>query len=1192
MNRKRSNRVLWRKRLLGPVIASVLLLAVAGGHYSRPVKAQTPDAFLHSLTEEERAWLRDHPVIRVAQAPDWPPVEFADERGAPSGMSEDYLTLIEQRLGVTFERVRTLSWQEAYARLKRWEIDMTTSVAVTPERAEFWAFTKPYMEIPNVIFADARVTYIADMQELAGKQVAVADGYAVSEWIPADFPDIQLVKVKNVKEGLEIVQRGEVFAYVGEMLVGSYYLAELKMTNLKIAGDTPYVNAQCMAVRKDWAILAGILDKALDSISETERNDIYRKWLPIRYEYGFDYTLLWWALAAFAVISLGFILWIRKLTREIEARKKAEDALRKSEDKHRRLTENISDVVWTADLDFNITYVSPSIQQLTGDTAEKYLERTMEEKHPSSSIDIFSRAFSEELEKENEPGVGKNRTRILEVEHYTVDGRTVWIAINLSFIRDAQGAITGVQGVTRDITARKWAEEKIRESEETYRNLFQNAQVGLFRTRISDGKILESNAQLARMFGYDDRETFIAEYVTSQNYVDPGTREQMLRELQENGAVQNFQARFYRRDGSIIWAEYSAKIYPEKDWIEGVAEDTTARQETQAALREALTQANQSHRALLGVLEDQKEIEAALARTERIYRQAITQAGGVPYQRDYNSDNYSFLGEGIEKLTGYTAAELTGPLFTSRLRQVESYGAHKDLPHAERVRLSRQGVIKEWREDNLFERKDGSLVWLADHSVPVYDESGDVAGALGILLDITEDKRREAESLATQAELQRLLAEAERARLALLSVVEDQKRAEAALAAERTLLRTLVDHLPDSVYVKDTAGRKTLANPVDVRNTGAASEVEVLGKTDFELYPPELAERYHADDLYVFETGQPVLDREERITRPDGAQGWQLTSKVPLHDSAGQVVGLVGIGHDITERKQAAQELQNYADRLQDLVAERTRALEEAQERLLRQTRLATLGQIAGSIAHELRTPLGAIKNAAYLINMLQGASGETLEEALDILNQEVANSDRIITSLLNFARPQRPRQQLLEVGPLVERAARHLQPPPEVQVEAHVDGALSPVIADATHLEQALGNLLLNALQAMPEGGRLTVCAEQRASLPDIEPPGFLPEHATDAGAGWIVVSVGDTGVGIPPENLEHLFEPLFTTKTTGIGLGLALVKLLVQANGGGIAVSSAPGEGTTFDIYLPVAGMSDANINNQSKDSTDETD
>jgi len=147
------------------------------------------------------------------------------------------------------------------------------------------------------------------------------------------------------------------------------------------------------------------------------------------------------------------------------------------------------------------------------------------------------------------------------------------------------GTMVGVYGIYRDITERKRAEEKIKESEETYRNLFHNAQVGLFRTRISDGKILESNEQLAKMFGYDTREEFIAEYVTSRNYVDPGTREKMIEEIKAKGYVENFMARFSRRDGSTFWAQFSARIYPEKGWIEGVAQDITERKAMEDALR-------------------------------------------------------------------------------------------------------------------------------------------------------------------------------------------------------------------------------------------------------------------------------------------------------------------------------------------------------------------------------------------------------------------------------------------------------------------------------------------------------------------------------------------------------------------------------------------------------------------------------
>jgi hypothetical protein len=173
---------------------------------------QTPDieSTFQTLTEEERTWLSRHPVIRVVQDPGWPPIEYADEQGESVGITSDYLTPIEQRSGIKFDRIGNLSWQEAYTRLKRWEIDMTTSVAVTPERTEFWAFTQAYMKIPIVVLARSDVTFIASMRELRGKEVAVVDGYAVCDWIPRDFPGIQLVRVKNTKEALDLLVRGDV----------------------------------------------------------------------------------------------------------------------------------------------------------------------------------------------------------------------------------------------------------------------------------------------------------------------------------------------------------------------------------------------------------------------------------------------------------------------------------------------------------------------------------------------------------------------------------------------------------------------------------------------------------------------------------------------------------------------------------------------------------------------------------------------------------------------------------------------------------------------------------------------------------------------------------------------------------------------------------------------------------------------
>lgn len=283
------------------------------------------DWSVNSLSEEELSWLRDHKIISVALDPGWPPVEFTDEKGNQSGMSLDYLKLVEQRLGVKFERVQNLDWSESYSRLKRWEIDMTTSVAVTPQRAQFWSFTKPYMSIPIVIATQSDVTYISNFQELAGRKVAMVEGYAVTEWITEESPQIQIVRVRTALEGLEMLQRGEVFAYIDNLLIIGYYQAKMRVSTIKIAGQTPYVNNQCMAVRKDWEPLARILQKALESISETERNEIYRRWLPVRYEHGFNYRLFWQVLTIFAVIVTVLIIWNRQLAGEIRSRKQAEE---------------------------------------------------------------------------------------------------------------------------------------------------------------------------------------------------------------------------------------------------------------------------------------------------------------------------------------------------------------------------------------------------------------------------------------------------------------------------------------------------------------------------------------------------------------------------------------------------------------------------------------------------------------------------------------------------------------------------------------------------------------------------------------------------------------------------------------------------------------------------------------------------
>lgn len=244
----------------------------------------------------------------------------------------------------------------------------------------------------------------------------------------------------------------------------------------------------------------------------------------------------------------------------------------------------------------------------------------------------------------------------------------------------------------------------------------------------------------------------------------------------------------------------------------------------------------------------------------------------------------------------------------------------------------------------------------------------------------------------------------------------------------------------------------------------------------------------------------------------------------------------------------------NYEDRPADLVVIRDiTERKRMQEQLVRQEKLAVLGELAGGVSHELRNPLGAVKQAAYFLNMALEEPEPEVKETLDILEKEVATSERIISSILSFARPKPPTRRKVDINGVLQEAVSCTSVPENIQLVRQLDKTLPSILADPVQLVQVFGNIILNAIQAMPDGGQLTIKSE----VPSPE---------------WVTISFTDTGVGIPQKDLGRLLEPLFTTKAKGIGLGLAVAKTLVVGHGGTIEVQSEVKKGSTFTVRLPI--------------------
>ena len=365
------------------------------------------------------------------------------------------------------------------------------------------------------------------------------------------------------------------------------------------------------------------------------------------------------------------------------------------------------------------------------------------------------------------------------------------------------------------------------------------------------------------------------------------------------------------------------------------------------------------------------------------------------------------------------------------------------------------------------------------------------------------------------------------------------------LQNEKLLLRTVIDNIPDSIYCKDTAFRKTLANLTDLRYMGATSEAEVLGKNDFDFYPRELAESFIALDRSVIQTGKPALNCEELMKDENGVKRWLLSSKIPMRNKKGEITGLLGIGREITDRKHAEEEIKQKNEELQKLNTEKDK--------------------LFSIISHDLRSPFnGFLGLTQIMVEELPTLTATEIQLMAESMRKSAINLFRLLENLLEWTRLQQGlipyTPKVLELHPIVQESISmllDLAASKEIEIVWSLTDQIT-ILADNYMVQSVIRNLVSNAVKFTNRGGKITLSAR------------MIPDNL-------VKISVSDTGIGMDKSLVDDLFRLDINTSRKGTegesstGLGLIICKDFIEKHHGKLWVESDEGKGSTFYFTIP---------------------